>query len=105
MLRHLPPDRKQVDDDHAAAAPRQILDDVRPDESGASGDDDHIAAGQASITAMVRPWTSIFGRNYYRLNRLQGAAFLTTMPVITGPVIVFSKVKNFCSSLSRALAT
>jgi hypothetical protein len=29
----------------------------------------------------------------------------TTIPVITGPVIVFNSVKNFCSSLSLAFAT
>ena len=32
-------------------------------------------------------------------------AFLTTIPVMTGPVSVFSKVKNFCSSFRSALAT
>jgi hypothetical protein len=35
----------------------------------------------------------------------QGAEPFTTMPVITGPVIVFKSVKNFCSSFSLALAT
>ena len=36
---------------------------------------------------------------------LQGAELFTTMPVMIGPVSVFSKVKNFCSSLKSALAT
>jgi hypothetical protein len=34
-----------------------------------------------------------------------GLEFLTTMPVMTGPVSVFSRVKNFCSSFNSALAT
>jgi len=34
-----------------------------------------------------------------------GAVFLTTMPVITGPVSVFKRVGNFYSSLRWALAT
>jgi len=40
-----------------------------------------------------------------RLDLRLGAVFLTTMPVITGPVSVFKRVKNFCSSLRWALAT
>jgi Integrase core domain len=34
-----------------------------------------------------------------------GAELFTTMPVMIGPVSVFSNVKNFCSSLKSALAT
>ena len=35
----------------------------------------------------------------------QGTALFTTMPVMTGPVSVFNKVKNFCNSFMSALAT
>ena len=67
--------------------------------------DNQVVAGQALTLGMTsfqrRPHSVAL---YAEIGRY-GAAFLTTMPVMTGPVRVFKSVKNFCSSFSRALAT
>ena len=55
-----------------------------------------IGQREGLSTSVLARWLG-FGR--------YGAAFLTTMPVMTGPVRVFRSVKNFWSSFSRALAT
>ena len=82
---------QKIGDDDAQTCPGEIVDEVRPDEPGATGNDDQIVAGQVPQALLVR--------HYFFTEPC------TTMPVITGPVIVFRRVKNFCNSLSRALAT
>ena len=47
----------------------------------------------------------IVDRDFFSSSPDEFTERFTTIPVITGPVIVFNSVKNFCSSFSRALAT
>ena len=106
MLRHLSPDPKQIRDHDAQTELGQMSDDMGADKPGAAGNDDQVVAGQALHAPHDHPFkraSDLFGL-YAEIDRY-GAAFLTTMPVMTGPVRVFKSVNIFCSSFSRALAT
>jgi hypothetical protein len=55
---------QQIRQDHAITRPRQVADDMRPDETGASGDDNQIAASRALHHSHTRP----FGVNFLATN-------------------------------------
>jgi hypothetical protein len=55
---------QQIRQDHAMTRSRQVADDMRPDETGASGDDNQIAASRALHHSHTRP----FGVNFSATN-------------------------------------
>src|SRR4051794_14049287 len=51
---------QQIRQDHAMTRPRQVADDMRSDETGASGNDNQVAASRALHHSHTRP----FGVNF-----------------------------------------
>ena len=94
---------EKIADNDTFSGRRQLEDNIRPYEPSAARHNDQIVA-RTIVNWRHDPFSRTEFRTEPMLSYGETEPF-TTIPVITGPVIVFNNVKNFCSSLSLALAT